>query len=583
MSVLLDALKKAALEKAGKSAEEIEEALAVFAPVPEPVVSIPEEAQPASPEPAPEPPPPVQPEPQPATEEPQADLVSDPEPDPIPERAAQEIIEEPIQHSDPTPDSTAEESFDGIDEALFEEVIKQPAAADNGSTDPDIPTDMDHDFRLPEDHTSPEAVADHFDEVAEQPQPEPAPWDSNDADFLLEESQSDEEELDLDLEFYEEEPPEVENPLAMARERKAALAQLLQKSRKVADNYNRRSRILYTILSAIAGLAIIGYNFYLNSEEPMPVTVVQTAPMPSALLVPGEDSMAQEAGGNAVADVRPADTVAADTSPESLVSDLGEVVASVGDNLISQEQPPTAASESETAVEESTAVTAAQPEQESIRQIGSRSEEPQTASQQLTVKRATRDPALNRHIRNGYDAYAAGDLEGASAAYQRALRAEPGNRDALLGAAAAASRLGRSQEAMRLYQQCLDRWPRDTYALSGILALAGRGASSPELESELKILIAENPQAAHLHFLQGAINAQKGEWLAAQRAFFDARHHDNTNPDYSFNLAVSLDHLQQQAQALIYYRDALRLAQSHTASFNTQQAQQRISLLEAAQ
>ena len=49
-------------------------------------------------------------------------------------------------------------------------------------------------------------------------------------------------------------------------------------------------------------------------------------------------------------------------------------------------------------------------------------------------------------------------------------------------------------------------------------------------------------------------------WTEAQQAFFEAFRIDPVNPDYLFNLAVSLDQLRQTRLALDYYRKAESVA-----------------------
>ena len=54
---------------------------------------------------------------------------------------------------------------------------------------------------------------------------------------------------------------------------------------------------------------------------------------------------------------------------------------------------------------------------------------------------------------------------------------------------------------------------------------------------------------------------------------------DPENPDYAYNLAVSLEHLRQPLPALQSYRRALMLALQRTASFDPVVAQARVEQL----
>src|SRR5262249_43234264 len=79
---------------------------------------------------------------------------------------------------------------------------------------------------------------------------------------------------------------------------------------------------------------------------------------------------------------------------------------------------------------------------------------------------------------------------------------------------------------------------------------------------------AADPGANVLHFTLGNQLAQQGRWAEAQQAYFKAMAADPDNPDFAFNLAVSLDHLRQSKLAADYYRRAIALAEKHGASFD---------------
>jgi len=96
-----------------------------------------------------------------------------------------------------------------------------------------------------------------------------------------------------------------------------------------------------------------------------------------------------------------------------------------------------------------------------------------------------------------------------------------------------------------------------------------------QAESRLKTMLATDPGADVLNFTLGNQYAQQGRWADAQQAYFRAYSADSENPDFAFNLAVSLDHLRQTGLALEYYRRALVLAQKRAANFVPETAQRR--------
>jgi tetratricopeptide (TPR) repeat protein len=184
------------------------------------------------------------------------------------------------------------------------------------------------------------------------------------------------------------------------------------------------------------------------------------------------------------------------------------------------------------------------------------------------------DPQIER----AYDAFQKGDLTTARSQYQAALQREPANRDVLLGLAAVDIRTRNFESAESRYLKILEADPRDALAMAGLIAL--RGQTDPlQSESRLKSLIAANPDSAHLHFALGNQYAAMVRWPEAQSAYFKAYSLDPDNPDFSFNLAVSLDQLRQGKLALEYYRRALALVNTRPAGFDRNQVSARITEL----
>jgi len=80
----------------------------------------------------------------------------------------------------------------------------------------------------------------------------------------------------------------------------------------------------------------------------------------------------------------------------------------------------------------------------------------------------------------------------------------------------------------------------------------------------------------------GNVYAAQGRWNEAQSAYFDAQRQEPDSPDYAFNLAVSLEHINQPRAALDYYQRALKLMQTKGASFDVAQLKSRIQQLSSA-
>ncbi|MDD2686118.1 MAG: tetratricopeptide repeat protein [Gallionella sp.] len=182
------------------------------------------------------------------------------------------------------------------------------------------------------------------------------------------------------------------------------------------------------------------------------------------------------------------------------------------------------------------------------------------------------DPALQE----AYDAYRAGKLTQAEQLYRVLYQKDSRNPDVLLGLAAIAQQHGDNNSAAQYYMRVLQLDPRNAIANSGMAAISTEGNS----ESRLKSLLREQGNSPALNFALGNVYASQSHWSEAQQSYFTAASLDPNNAEFSFNLAVSLDHLGQTKLAAQYYRRAIQLDPSHGTGFNHRQIAQRIAELE---
>ena len=204
----------------------------------------------------------------------------------------------------------------------------------------------------------------------------------------------------------------------------------------------------------------------------------------------------------------------------------------------------------------------------------------------LRISRTTEPATVNPDVAAGYAALRGGDLDGATQAYERALRTDAANRDALLGVATIQLRLNRTDAAEASFRRVMRLYPQDTYAAAQLAALQA-GSDPVGALSQVNGLIAREAGRADasngaLPFIQGNQLAAQGRWNEAQQAYFNAHRADPGNPDYSYNLAVSLDRISESRLARDYYTKALELARSRPAGFDTLRAQTRLGQLEPA-
>jgi len=178
------------------------------------------------------------------------------------------------------------------------------------------------------------------------------------------------------------------------------------------------------------------------------------------------------------------------------------------------------------------------------------------------------DPLLN----DAYHAYLGGKFDLAQQLYQKALRLDGRNTDALLGLAAIAQHQGADSVAAHYYAQVLELDPRDAVANSGMSALT----TGSNIESRLKTLLNEQQDSSSLHFALGNHYAEQSRWGEAQQEYFDAYKLSPNNVKLVFNLAVSLDRLGQNELAAQYYQRALELDPKNSSELDHDKISQRI-------
>lgn len=178
-----------------------------------------------------------------------------------------------------------------------------------------------------------------------------------------------------------------------------------------------------------------------------------------------------------------------------------------------------------------------------------------------------------------HEAYSRGETDLARTIWLQLLQSDHRNAHALQGLATIAQSEGKPEQAAKLYLFMLEANPKNAAALAGLLSI-DIPVDSRQLESQLKGLLAEQPDSSHLHFSLGLLYMNELRWAEAQQSFFMAHVADPSNPDYLYNLAVCLDHLRQTGLAAQYYARALVAANSRVATFGPALAEARIKQLQ---
>lgn len=369
-----------------------------------------------------------------------------------------------------------------------------------------------------------------------------------------------------------------EEAIAKREAQRQALLQLMQRTRQVDKENHRRGALMYAALTLTAVSAIGLYYYVLSRNDDSPL-----AALPAAQLA-ADAVDAAESTERSIEQVVPAN-VTTNVSENIAAKEPGSGAAAVtsGTGISTADASatvPSTASEMMRAGDVSGA--APEDQAETLEMRGNaQALTAEVTTPRLLIERRQTPQALAQQINQAFRAYRAGNLQRADELYMAVLAREPRQRDALLGAASIAVQQGRLQDALTLYRRRLADDSQDSYARAGLLSLAGQGAADPELKSELKLLLEANPEQAYLHFLLGSMYAAEQDWPAAQQAFFDARARERDNPDYAYNLAVALEHIRKPDQALLQYRDAVGLATSAPVQFDLGRARRRIGQLEA--
>ena len=192
----------------------------------------------------------------------------------------------------------------------------------------------------------------------------------------------------------------------------------------------------------------------------------------------------------------------------------------------------------------------------------------------VTTSKLRVDPTVD----TAFNALQSGDLSTAQAAYERSLNNDPKNADALHGLASVHLRQGKPDLAQNYYLRAFEADPKDALAQASLISMSGQ-IDPVQSESRLKLLLATQPDSPFLHFYLGNLYARQNRWAEAQQEYFKAMAGEPDNPDYLFNLAVSLDQLHQAKVAAQYYAQALSAADKQSFGFDKQQVSDRLKKL----
>ncbi len=179
-------------------------------------------------------------------------------------------------------------------------------------------------------------------------------------------------------------------------------------------------------------------------------------------------------------------------------------------------------------------------------------------------------------LSEAYRAYEAGDLEFSQQKFSEALSTDSKNITAMIGLGGVAASSEQYHVAMDYYQKALNVDPNSLVVYEAIANLSSNIELNSDWSDSLKNMVTVYPNSATLHYALGNLYASSNDWLAAQESYFNAYAQDMSNPDFIVNLAISLDQLGKYPLAGQYYTQALALAGSNTVNFNVTDIKNRL-------
>jgi tetratricopeptide (TPR) repeat protein len=200
-----------------------------------------------------------------------------------------------------------------------------------------------------------------------------------------------------------------------------------------------------------------------------------------------------------------------------------------------------------------------------------------TAGNKIQISSKSRITETDRWLREAYAAYQRGDDEVALAKYNAVLEVDPNNRNALLARAAINVQKNRIADAMRDYRTLLTANPKDSLAMTSLIAIANY--SPEQSETQLKLMIRDEPDSPYLNFALGNVFGAQNRWQEAQGLYFTALENNPDDPNYAYNLAVSLEHIARPKVAIAYYQRALNNYSNGLATFDRDMVDARLEML----
>ena len=181
----------------------------------------------------------------------------------------------------------------------------------------------------------------------------------------------------------------------------------------------------------------------------------------------------------------------------------------------------------------------------------------------VQVRRVSQQAQDN--VTAGYNALVRGDHQMALGFYERALQQEPRSVLAQLGRGAALQKLGKTEEARTAYDRVLKVDPGNREALTNLTAIVAEREPGEALKRLLD-LERDYPSFSPIKAQIGLMYARMGSFEPALEYLRRAVNITPDAPMYNYNLALVLDRLDRKEQAVASYERVLNAANGHRIS-----------------
>lgn len=204
-------------------------------------------------------------------------------------------------------------------------------------------------------------------------------------------------------------------------------------------------------------------------------------------------------------------------------------------------------------------------------------DQPIGASARKGQNKSTVDEQLNQ----AYEALMMGQTESAVSMYRRVLMEDPRNKLGMFGLATSLHRNGQYAQAQRAYAELLSYYPNYTDGLNNFFALMSDLAPGDAIR-QLNELARRNPDFSPIPAQMGMIYMKNGEYENAASSLARAVSLSPENITYRYNLAIALDKMGQNTEAVRLYQQVLEAMQNQkdsTIQLDAKNIQERLIFL----